>query len=112
MNRVSCTGLERFRDGHALLCSARLAGSLVSAITENVSAAGVAPCNLTLSTSYMLNLAAKSPPTMFSGTATYSYSVASAVASNTDCTAQLRSNGGKYAALPCTVNYKLDATRQ
>lgn len=86
--------------------------TLVSAVTENVNATGAAPCNLTLSTSYALSLPAGSPPATFSGTASYDYSVASAVSSSTDCTAQLASNGGKYTTLPCTVNYKLNATRQ
>jgi hypothetical protein len=89
--------------------------TLVSAVTQNVTPAtdtSGTSCNLTLATSMALTLSSPSPPKTFSGTATYSYSVATAVASNTDCTAQLSSAGGKYSTLPCTVTYSLKGTLQ
>ncbi len=87
--------------------------TLVSAVTENVNAATTGSvCNLTLATTFALKLAAGSPPATFTGSAAYAYSVATAVSSSTDCTAQLASAGGKYSTLPCTVTYSLTATRQ
>ena len=87
--------------------------TLVSAVTENVNGATTGSvCNLTLTTSFALKLATDSPPTTFAGSAAYAYSVATGVSSNTDCTAQLASAGGKYSTLPCTVTYSLTATRQ
>jgi hypothetical protein len=87
--------------------------TLIAAVTANAdgTAADPGPCNLTLSTTYDLVLDAESPPKTFTGTASYSYSVATAVSSTTNCTDQLSSSGGKYATLPCTVEYSLKATR-
>ena len=89
--------------------------TLVSAVTENVNSAATAggtTCNLTLATNFALTFASGSPPPTFTGTATYAYSVATSVSSNTDCTAQLSSAGGKYSTLPCTVSYSIKGTRQ
>ena len=89
--------------------------TLVAAQTKNVNAASAnlgTVCNLTLATTYALTLGATSPPTSFTGTATYAYSVATAISSDTDCSAQLSSAGGKYDTLPCTVTYSLKATKQ
>jgi hypothetical protein len=89
--------------------------TLISAVTANVDgsdAGGPGPCNLTLSTSFALTLSSDSPPKTFAGTAAFTYSVATAVSSTTNCTDQLASSGGKYSTLPCTVNYTLKATRQ
>jgi hypothetical protein len=91
--------------------------TLVSAVTKNVNDASASAslgttCNLTLTTSYALTLGATSPPPTLTGNASYVYSVATAISSNTDCTTQLSSAGGKYATLPCTVTYALKATRR
>jgi len=89
--------------------------TLVSAVTKNVNDASAnlgTTCNLTLTTTFALTLGATSPPPTITGSASYAYSVATAISSNTDCTAQLSSAGGKYATLPCTVTYSLKATRQ
>jgi hypothetical protein len=89
--------------------------TLISVVTANAdeSDSGVAgPCNLTLSTTFALTLAAGSPPKTFTGTAVYTYTPATAVSSNNDCTDQLSASGGPYSTLPCTVNYSLSATRQ
>ncbi|MEO6598379.1 MAG: hypothetical protein ABIQ16_00805 [Polyangiaceae bacterium] len=89
--------------------------TLVSAVTKNVNDANAnlgTTCNLTLTTTYALTLGSTSPPSTLTGSASYAYSVATAISSNTDCTTQLSSAGGKYATLPCTVKYSLKATRQ
>lgn len=89
--------------------------TLVSAVTSNVDgtdANNPGPCNLTLSTSLNLTLSAESPPKTLTGKATYTYSVATALSSTTNCTDQLSSLGGKFSTLPCTVEYTLKATRQ
>ena len=88
--------------------------TLVSAVTANVSAtnASAGPCNLTLSTSFELKLDSVTAPSSFTGKASYTYSVATSISSTTDCTGQLSSAGGKYATLPCTVEYTLKATRK
>jgi hypothetical protein len=98
----------------AVSSTAATTASLTSVVTANVdgSDAGIeGPCDLTLSTTFTLTLAAGSPPPSFTGTAVYVYSAAT-VSSNSDCTDQLSSSGGKYSTLPCTVNYSLSATRQ
>lgn len=88
---------------------------LTSEITTNVdtSANGVAgPCNLTFRQSYELVLNDASASKSFSGVATFTYSAATGISSTTNCTDQLSSQGGKYATLPCTVEYTLQATRK
>jgi len=91
------------------------AATLVAAETANVDgtdASNPGTCNLTMSTTIDLTLSAESPPKTFTGKATYTYSVATAVSSTTNCTDQLSSSGGKYSTLPCTVEYSLKASRQ
>ncbi|MEO7033145.1 MAG: hypothetical protein ABI548_04770 [Polyangiaceae bacterium] len=98
----------------AVSASATTTGSLTSVVTANVDgsdAGAEGHCDLTLATTFTLSLAAGSPPPSFKGTAVYVYSAAT-VASNSDCTDQLSSSGGKYSTLPCTVNYSLSAKRQ
>lgn len=95
--------------------SAQTSATLVAAETKNVNDASAnlgTTCNLTLATTYALTLGATSPPASFTGTASYAYSVATGISSNTDCSAQLSSAGGKYATLPCVVSYSLKATKQ
>jgi hypothetical protein len=88
--------------------------TLVSAVTANVdgSNASADPCYLTLATSFELKLDSATAPSSFTGKASYTYSVATSIASTTNCTSQLSSAGGKYATLPCTVEYSLKATRK
>lgn len=89
--------------------------TLVSAVTQNVNGASAnlgTVCNLTLTTTYALTLGSTSPPPTVTGHVSYAYTVATALSSNTDCSSQLSSAGGKYATLPCTVTYSLKATRK
>jgi hypothetical protein len=53
----------------------------------------------------VVDLGAGSPPKSFTGTMSYAFSAASGA----DCSDQLASGGGSYAALPCSVTYSLDA---
>lgn len=95
--------------------TAQTSATLVSAETKNVNDATAnlgTTCNMTLATTFALSLGSTSPPPSFTGSVSYAYSVATAISSNTDCSAQLASAGGKYTTLPCTVTYSLKATRQ
>jgi hypothetical protein len=87
--------------------------SLSNVLTTNVKDAygNVGPCNLTISTTYDLVLNDASASKSFRGTATFEYAAATSVSSTTNCTSQLASEGGKYATLPCRVEYDLAATR-
>ncbi len=87
---------------------------MTSTVTSNADAteAGAGSCDLTEATSIAIVLNATSAPTSFSGTAVYTYSVATGVSSTSDCTDQLASSGGTYSTLPCTVHYLLTATKQ
>jgi hypothetical protein len=118
--------LDLSKDGSTLYAQdeasdSELSGTL-SANTATVSAAatsnvdgteaGAGTCNLTQTTSLTISLDSASSPSSFTGSATYTFSVATSVSSNTDCTDQLVSSGGTYATLPCTVNYSLSAKRK
>ncbi len=95
--------------------TAQTSATLLSAVTKNVNDASTGlgtTCNMTLTTTYAVSLGSTSPPPSFTGSASYAYSVATAISSNTDCSAQLSSAGGKYDTLPCTVTYSLKGTRQ
>lgn len=87
--------------------------TLTNVVTTNIKDAygNVGPCNLTLATSYDLVLNDASASKSFRGSATFTYSAATSVSNTTNCTSQLSSEGGKYATLPCTVEYELKATR-
>jgi len=87
--------------------------TLTSVVTSNLggSDAGAGPCNLTQSTTYTLTFDTADSPTTFTGTAVYTYSVATTVSSSTDCSGQLAASGGAYATLPCTVNYTVTAKK-
>lgn len=87
--------------------------TLTDVVTTNIKdASGAAgTCNLTLSTTYEVELNDASASKSFEGTVTYTYSAATSVSSNTDCTNQLSSEGGKFDTLPCTVEYELKGTR-
>ncbi len=97
--------------------SGELQGSsatLVSTITSNVDGTSAAsgPCNLTQTTTVQVTLDSASAPTSFTGTATYAYAAATSVSTSNDCTDQLKSSGGSYATLPCTIEYSLTAKQQ
>lgn len=87
--------------------------TLTNVVTSNVKDAygNVGPCSLTLSTTYELVLNDASASKSFTGVATISYAAATSVSSTTNCTSQLSSEGGKFATLPCAVEYELEATR-
>ena len=87
---------------------------LTSTATANVDATdgGAGTCDLTAVTTFDIDLNAASSPTSFTGTVTYTYSPATGVSSAVDCTDQLKSSGGVYATLPCTVTYSLAATHK
>jgi hypothetical protein len=74
--------------------------------------AGLGPCNLTQGASLALTFDSATAPTKLTGTAVYTFSAATDVATGTDCTDQLSSNGGAYDTLPCTINYTLTGTKQ
>jgi hypothetical protein len=88
--------------------------TLTSSATSNVDAtdAGPGSCDLTVVTTFTINLNSTSSPTSFTGAVSYDYSVATGVSSSVNCTDQLASSGGDYSTLPCTVTYSLAATHQ
>jgi hypothetical protein len=97
-----------------LATSGTTPATLTSVVTANVDgndAGAAGPCNLTLSTSFSVLLPSGAMPPTFTGTALYSYSVAT-VSASSNCTDQLSDSGGQYATLPCTVSYTLTGTRQ
>jgi hypothetical protein len=88
--------------------------TLTSTVTSNVdgSDAGAGTCDLTQVTTYALKLSSASSPSSFTGSATYTYSVATGLSTSANCTDQLASSGGEYSTLPCTITYSLTGTRQ
>jgi hypothetical protein len=88
--------------------------TLTNVVTTNVKDVygNVGPCNLTVSTTYDLVLNDASASQSFAGVASITYAAATSVSSTTNCTSQLASEGGKFATLPCTVEYDLEATRR
>jgi hypothetical protein len=69
---------------------------------------GLGPCTMARADTLQIDLGSGSPPSAFSGTIEYVFSVAP----GWDCADQLASAGGQYAALPCTITYTMSATRQ
>jgi len=69
---------------------------------------GLGPCTMERDDTLEVTLGAGSPPTTFTSTITYAFSVTS----GSDCSDQLASAGGQYAELPCTVIYSASGTRQ
>jgi hypothetical protein len=86
--------------------SADAQATITDSTTGNVDGtdASLGPCTLQRDDDLALTIAS----TSFTGTLTYSFSVASA----SDCNDQLSSAGGQYDALPCTVTYSLTGSRQ
>jgi hypothetical protein len=70
--------------------------------------AGLGPCTMTRADSLTLTLASGSPPSTFSGTIGYAFTVVS----GSTCGDQLTSAGGTYATLPCSIAYSVTAAIQ
>jgi len=70
--------------------------------------AGAGACTLQRNDTLAFTLAAGAAPASFTGS--YSFTVSPAVGAN--CSDQLLAGGGGYTALPCTITYSLDGTRQ
>jgi hypothetical protein len=96
-------------DGSPLLSGSLNAASQVS-ITDTVGGnvdgtdAALGPCTMDRYDDLELDLGSGS----FTGTLTYSFTVASGA----DCSDQLVASGGQYDALPCTVSYTVTASKQ
>ncbi len=93
--------------------SAPLSGSMATLLASqqaNVDGAdgGLGPCSMERDDTLQVTLGSGSPPSAFTGTITYAFSVTA----GSDCSDQLGSAGGQYAQLPCTVTYSASATRQ
>jgi hypothetical protein len=69
---------------------------------------GAGPCLMSRTDNVGVTLTGGSPPSSFTGTIQYAFSAAN----GTDCTDQLKSSGGQYGTLPCTVAYAMSASRQ
>jgi hypothetical protein len=84
--------------------------TLVASEQANVdgSDGGAGPCTMQRDDNLELTLGSGSPPTSFTGTLTYAFSVVPGA----NCSDQLAAQGGSYAELPCTLSYALSATRQ
>jgi hypothetical protein len=69
---------------------------------------GFGPCTMQRQDNLQVNLGTGMPPSAFTGTISYVFSVTA----GSDCSDQLAASGGQYAALPCTLEYTTTATRQ
>jgi hypothetical protein len=102
-----------FMDGSAPL-STTMDGTnatLVDQVEANVDGTadgGLGPCTMLRADTFQLDFATGSPPSSFSGTITYAFSIAEGA----DCSDQYAAAGGQYAALPCTIAYTMTASRQ
>jgi|HubBroStandDraft_1064217.scaffolds.fasta_scaffold01538_10 hypothetical protein len=93
--------------------SAPLSGSVATLLASqqaNVDGVdgGLGPCNMERDDTLQVTLGSGSPPSTFTGTIAYAFSVTA----GSDCSDQLGSAGGQYAQLPCTVTYAASGTRQ
>jgi hypothetical protein len=97
-------------DGSPLL-QGEIASSAVSMtnstdnIVDSTADGGPGPCEMNRHDVLTLDLTG-SPPRSFTGTLTYTFSVDT----GSDCSDQMRSAGGQYTALPCTVSYTLSGS--
>ncbi len=66
------------------------------------------PCDLRRDDDLELSLGAKSPPSSFGGTISYSFSPQTGA----NCSDQLTTAGGTYETLPCTIEYVLAGVKQ
>jgi len=84
--------------------------SMSTSIQENVDGTnGVAgPCNMERDLTVDVTLGSGSPPTTFTGTLTYAFSVVT----GSECSDQLSVNGGTYDTLPCSFAYSLSGSLQ
>jgi hypothetical protein len=78
--------------------------------SDNVDAtdAGPGPCTMQRDDTVAVTLGAGTPPSTFTGTVTYAFSVVSGA----NCGDQLSASGGQYQALPCSVTYNISATHK
>ncbi len=91
--------------------NAELQATLAASQQANVDGTadgGLGACTMARDDTIALTLGAESPPTGFTGTLSYAFSVPS----GSDCADQLTTAGGQYDALPCTVAYSITASRQ
>lgn len=93
--------------------SAPISGTAVTLLAGDVlnvdgADGGLGPCTMQRDDTLQVTLGSGSPPTTFSGSITYAFSVVA----GSNCTDQLASVGGQYATLPCTVTYTASGTRQ
>lgn len=102
-----------FMDGSPVLSGPLNAQSALieSAAQANVDGApdgAPGPCVMGRQDSINVTLGAGSPPSDFSGTLSYAFSVPSGY----NCSDQLVAAGGTYDALPCAITYSMTATHQ
>ena len=94
--------------------SGTLTAQSTAHVTNNTSVnvdatdAGGGPCTMERNDDLEITLGSDSPPSSFAATITYTF----AAASGSDCSDQLASAGGSYAAVPCTLEYSATASRQ
>jgi len=69
--------------------------------------AGLGPCTMERDDQLQLGLTTDSPPSSFTGSFAYSFTVPS----GSSCSDQLASSGGQYEALPCSVTYTVAGNR-
>jgi hypothetical protein len=69
---------------------------------------GVGPCTMGRSDDVEVTLGTGSPPSTFSGTVTYNFTVTS----TSNCSDQYTSAGGMFDTLPCAVNYTVAGAHQ
>jgi hypothetical protein len=84
---------------------ATMKSSDTRSIHDADSKAGLAACSMTRDDALEMTLAPDEGG--FTGTLSYTFSQAD----GSDCSDQLTSSGGSFAALPCTTKYALTATR-
>ena len=94
-----------FVDSHG---HAELRSSDTRTVHEADPRAGLGFCSMTRDDTVDVSLAAGE--STFTATLVYVFSATSGTA-NSDCSDQLVSSGGTYAALPCTIRYDLVGTR-
>jgi hypothetical protein len=114
LSRKDSTLYWSWMDGSPMMSGpldAQAQATLRTSRTGNVDgsdAGALGPCTLKREDDLEILLGQGDPPSAFSGTVGYSFSVPS----GSDCRDQLSSAGGPYQALPCTVSYRATATQR
>jgi hypothetical protein len=113
MSQSGTTLYWSFMDGSAPLSTSMTGTSatLVDQVEANVDGTadgGLGPCTMLRADTLQVDLDTSSPPSSFSGTINYSFSIAEGA----DCSDQFLAAGGQYQTLPCTIAYTMTATRQ